>query len=95
MSCFGVLAGVFAVFFFTRMTDCFGVKGVYLIGMIAAVPCFALFPVLNHLARNSIERSGGLGTEVWVVVGFQVAMSVLVCLSYGASASEKLNYLCL
>jgi len=93
MSFFGILNGTFIVFFFSRMTDCFGVKGVYLMGVTAAVPCFSLFPIINHLARNSIERGGALGMEVWVAVGLQVAMSVLVCLCYGTSSPKKLNYL--
>ena len=62
-------------------------------GVAAAVPCFLLFPIINYLARNSIERSGGLGLEVWVAVGLQVTMSVLVCLGYGAFVSKKMSYL--
>jgi MFS family permease len=93
MAFFGILNGVFTVFFFSRLTDYFGVKKVYLMGITAAVPCFALFPVINHLARNSIERSGGLGTDVWIAVGLQVALSVLVCLCYGTSVSKKSNRL--
>ena len=88
MSFFGILSGVFTAFFFSRMTDYFGAKGVYLIGMTAAVPCFSLFPILNYLARNSVERSGGLGVEVWVAVGVQVVLSVVLFLSYGAFVSS-------
>jgi len=84
MSFFGILNGFFTVLYFSRMTDYFGVKRVYLIGITSAVPCFLLFPIINHLARNSIERSGILGTEVWVTVGLQVAMSVLLALCYGS-----------
>lgn len=84
MSIYGILNGVFAVFFFSRMTDRFGVKGVYLMGIVSAVPCFALFPVIGHLARNSFERSGRLGAEVWIAVGLQVALVVLLSLCFGA-----------
>ena len=89
MSFGGIISGVFIVFFFPRMTNCFGVKRVYLIGIAAAVPCFALFPVINYLARSSIERGGGLGTGVWVVVGLQVAASVLVSMCYSTFTSKK------
>jgi hypothetical protein len=91
MSFFGILNGVITVFFFSRMTDYFGLKGVYLLGITAAVPCFSLHPIINHLARSSTERYGGLGTEVWVAVGLQVMMSVLVCLCYGTFVPKKLN----
>ena len=56
----GLTNGVFTIFFLPWMTDCFGVKWVYLMGMTAAVPCFSLFPMTNLLALDSIERSGGL-----------------------------------
>ena len=89
MSFNGILNGVFMVFFFPRMANYFGVKGVYMMGVAATILCFTLFPVINYLARNSIERGGGLGTEVWVVVGFQVAVSVLLSMCYGTSTSKK------
>jgi len=88
----GILSGVFTVFFFSRMTDYFGVKWVYMIGVSAAVPCFSLFPIMNYLARNSVERSGGLGLEVWAAVGLQVLMVVLNCMCYGTSARSKSNF---
>jgi hypothetical protein len=91
MSFFGLLNGVFTVFFFSRLVDRLGVKRMYLMGITASVPCFSLFPVINYLARNSIERSGGIGTEVWLVVGSQVALSVIICLCYGASVSKRLK----
>jgi len=81
----GALNGAFTIFFFSRMTDYFGVRWVYLLGMTAAVPCFSLFPILNLLARNSIGRSGELGPEVWVAVGLQVVMVVLNSMCCGAS----------
>jgi hypothetical protein len=89
MSFFGVLNGVVTVFFFSRMTDYLGVKGVYLLGIAAAVPCFSLYPIINYLARNSVERSGGLGAEVWAAVGLQVTMWVLISLCYGMSVSSS------
>ena len=88
LSFFGIL-NVVSTAFFPQLADHFGVKGVYLMGITAATPCFSMFPIINYLARNSIERSGGLGAEVWVAVGLQVAMSVLVELSYCTHVSKK------
>ena len=93
MSFSGILNGVFIVFFFSRLTDYLGVKRVYMMGISASVPCFSLFPIINHLARKSIERSGGLGAEVWAAVGLQVSMSVLVTMCYGAHVSKNLDHL--
>ena len=80
VSFFGILGGVFTLFFFSRMTDYFGVKYVYLIGISAAVPCFALFPVISHLASTS---TSGLGIAVWGAVGVQLALCAMVWMCYG------------
>ena len=91
MSFYGVLYTILVAFFLSRLTDLFGVRGVHLVGVAAAVPCFSLFPIINLLARNSIEHSGGLGTGVWVAVGLQVVGGAVICLSYGTSASKRLD----
>ena len=83
MSLSGILNGMFTVFLFSRMTDYFGVKWMYLIGSIAAVPRSFLFPLMNYLARGSVEHGGGLRPAVWLVVGLQVFMAALNNLSYG------------
>ena len=88
VSVFGTLGGVFTVFFFSPMTDYFGVKCVYLMGISAAVPCFALFPIISYLARNS---TSGLGMAVWVAVGTQLALCAMVWMCYGTSDSEESN----
>ena len=93
LSIFGILNGVYRVFFFSWTTDRFGVKGVYLMGITASVPCFGLFPIINRFARNSVEGGGRLGMEVWVAVGLQVIMAVLIASSFGASHFKKSNYL--
>jgi len=93
MSVYGILNGAFTMCFFSRLTDYFGAKWVYVMGISASVPCFSLFPVINHLARNSIQRSGELGMGVWVAVGLQVLLSVLVSgLCYGAHVSKHLAH---
>jgi len=69
---YGILNGVFTTFFFSQVTGYFGARWVYVTGTSASVPCFSLLPVINYLARNSIERSGGLGMDVWAAVQLQV-----------------------
>ena len=91
LSSFGILNALAFVFFFSPLTDYFGAKKVYMAGMFATVPCFALFPVITYLARKSVEQGGGLGTGVWVAVGIQVVLSVIFFLGYGTSVSEWLE----
>ena len=89
ISLYGILNCAYNMFIFVRLIDCFGVKQVYLMGITASVPCFSLYPVINYLARNSIEGSGRLGMEVWAAVGLQVIFAVLTCSCYGTCSRFK------
>ena len=91
MSFYGLLHGLFVVFFFSRLTDRLGVRGVYLVGVAVAVPCFSLFPIINFLARNSVQHGGGLGAGVWVAVGLQVLGGAVICLPYGTSTFKEVR----
>ena len=78
LSIFGVLNGVFQVFLFARAIDRWGSKRVFSLGIASGIPMFALFPVINYLARHH-----GYSMTVWMAVGFQIVMSVALCFSYG------------
>ena len=83
VSLIGILDGFINIIAFAPLVNYFGPKKVHIAGIAAAIPCFISFPIISYLARKSVERSGSLGTEVWLVVGFQVMMSVVACMSYG------------
>lgn len=78
LSVFGVLNGIFQVFFFARIHNRWGSKKVFMAGIISAFPIFVAFPLINFLARSQ-----GLSTTVWAVVAFQTVMSIGLSLSYG------------
>jgi hypothetical protein len=78
LSIFGVLNGVFQVFFFAQINDRWGSKRVFIAGIVAALPVFASFPVINYLARTQ-----GYSLMVWTAVGFQIVTSVAISISYG------------
>ncbi|KAF8626600.1 hypothetical protein AX17_006518 [Amanita inopinata Kibby_2008] len=79
MSMFGILNGIFQVFFFAKIHDRWGSKNVFIVGIASALPVFALFPITNTLAQTQ-----GYSTAVWVSVALQIMLSVLLGLSYGA-----------
>ncbi|TFK35557.1 member of major facilitator superfamily multidrug-resistance, DHA1 sub-family [Crucibulum laeve] len=79
LSVFGVLNGVFQVFFFAQIHDRWGSKKVFIAGIASAFPVFLSFPVINYLAKME-----GLTTRVWAVVAFQIVISIMLSLSYGA-----------
>jgi hypothetical protein len=78
LSIFGVFNGVFQVFFFAQMNDRWGSKRVFFWGIASGIPAFALFPVINYLARHQ-----GYSIMVWIAVGFQIVLSIILCLSFG------------
>ena len=78
MSIFGILNGVFQIFFFARINDRWGSKRVFFWGVASGIPVFASFPIINYLARHN-----GYSTAVWIAVGFQIVISIASSLSFG------------
>jgi hypothetical protein len=87
LASFAIVDGMFTLLFFSPLVDYFGVRKAYLIGITCIAPSFVLFPVIGYLARSSTERSGGLGAEVWFVVGVQVVLTVVFFVCYGTPIS--------
>ena len=74
----GVTSAIFMLCFFSRIHDRWGPKVAYITGVACLIPCFALFPIANLLARNR-----GMDPLVWVVIGVQVLLSVGTSMSFG------------
>ncbi|KAF9560717.1 member of major facilitator superfamily multidrug-resistance, DHA1 sub-family [Agrocybe pediades] len=79
LSIFGVLNGVFQVFFFAQVNDYFGSRNLFIFGISSAFPAFAMFPFINYLAREQ-----GYSVFVWSAVLVQIVISIGISLSYGA-----------
>ncbi|KAI0768094.1 MFS general substrate transporter [Trametes elegans] len=80
LSLYGITNGLTQIFLFGRVHDRFGTKRVYMAGLASVLPVFALFPVINALAR---AEGGVLTRGVWAVVLGQALLSILVNFSYG------------
>ncbi|KAF9815816.1 hypothetical protein IEO21_04328 [Rhodonia placenta] len=80
LGAFGLLNGVFQAAFFARIVRRWGPKRVFMAGMAMFVPLFALFPVLNALARAA---GGVVDRTVWTVVFVQLMLSVVMDMAYG------------
>ncbi|RDX57347.1 MFS general substrate transporter [Lentinus brumalis] len=75
---FGIMDGIFQALFFARFVERWGPKRVFQVGMSMFVVLFALYPVMNVLART-----GGMSSHVWGLVVLQLAVLVIVDMSYG------------
>ena len=71
LACFGILTGIFQVTFFARAHALWGTKRFYVGGLCCAVPVFALFPVMNAMARVY-----GVGLAVYSAVALQIVFSL-------------------
>ncbi len=88
LALYGLVNGVLQIFLFGRVHDRFGTKRVYMAGIASMLPVFALFPVINELAR--IE---GMSRAVWALVLGQALLSIAVNFSYGQSPLSPLPFL--
>ncbi|KAH9902823.1 MFS general substrate transporter [Cubamyces lactineus] len=78
LSLYGITNGLVQIFLFGRVHDRFGTKRVFMAGVASTLPVFALFPVINELARLE-----GLSSTVWALVLGQALLSIIVNFSYG------------
>ncbi|EJC99920.1 MFS general substrate transporter [Fomitiporia mediterranea MF3/22] len=86
LSCFGIANGFFQVGFFARLVKRLGNKRVYLIGITASIPIFALFPVMSavvHAEDRMKSREDSVPTKLSGVLIFLVLLQL--CLALGIS----------
>jgi len=74
----GILNGLFQVTCFTRAHALWGTKKLFVGGLCCAIPIFALFPVMNVLARVY-----GIGPVAYSAVALQVVWSLGLASCYG------------
>jgi hypothetical protein len=74
---YGIINGLFQIFFFANLHDRFGSKIIYSASMATAVPMVITLPILNAVARTQ-----GFGLIVWSIVGLQLSLSVMFNLAY-------------
>ncbi|KAF9441801.1 major facilitator superfamily multidrug-resistance, DHA1 sub-family [Macrolepiota fuliginosa MF-IS2] len=79
LSAFGVLNGIFQIFFFAKIHDRWGSKKVFTIGIAGSLPLFLSFPIISHIARTQ-----GFTPVLWAAVSAQIVLSIVPSLSYGA-----------
>lgn len=78
LSLLGILNGILQVCFFAKIHDRWGSKKVFIGGLLSSLPAFALFPVINILARKF-----GYSPAVWIAVGAQILIFIILNVSYG------------
>jgi MFS family permease len=78
MGMFGILNGILQGLFFSRIVGLVGLRRTFLISMGAFAPLFAMFPVINLVARARDVK-----VEVWALLVAQLLIWVIMDMSYG------------
>ncbi|KAH0832883.1 major facilitator superfamily domain-containing protein [Lanmaoa asiatica] len=78
LSVYGVVNGLFQIFFFADLHDRFGSKAIYSVAVASGIPAILTFPLINALARTQ----GGTSWIVWSLVGAQLALSMVMNLGF-------------
>ncbi|KAM6493778.1 member of major facilitator superfamily multidrug-resistance, DHA1 sub-family, partial [Amanita muscaria] len=76
----GLLNGLLQVFCFAGIHNRWGSRNTLFLGILAAIPVFALFPVMNWLAR----KEGASWVLIWSALGAQLGFSASINMAYGA-----------
>jgi len=71
LALYGVLNGIYQFTCFTRAHSLWGTKKLFVGGLCCSIPIFALFPVMNALARVY-----GVGPIVYSVVALQIVFAL-------------------
>ncbi|KAG2063894.1 MFS general substrate transporter [Suillus decipiens] len=84
----GFAHGVFQLFFYARLNDCFGAGAIHIAGVGSGIPIVILFPVINALARVY-----GVGLAVWLSIGVQLSLATSLVMCYRTSTNNFASYL--
>ncbi|OSC96797.1 MFS general substrate transporter [Trametes coccinea BRFM310] len=76
---FGLLNGLFQAVFFARLMNVLGPKHLFQQGLLAFVPLYLLFPVMNLYAK-----AHGITPVVWGLILLQQVLLVVMDLAFGA-----------
>lgn len=87
MGAFGIGNGIFQAAVFAKVVGRAGPKRLFMAGMSLFPFLFAFFPIINSVARKQ-----GISTLVWVLIGMQLSMQVLMDCCYGKIALCSSNF---
>ena len=79
LAVYGIVNGLTQIFFFADLNDRLGTKTLYTISIASGVPLMITFPIINAMVRVQ-----GLSAGVWIMIGVQVMLSVLLNLAYAS-----------
>ena len=78
MGSYGAFMGGFQAIFFAKIIRYFGVKRVFVSGMISYLPIFVLFPIMSYFAQRS-----GVTTIVWTCILAMIPLLMVMDMAYG------------
>lgn len=83
---FGILDGTVQGVFFARVIRRVGLKRLFLLSLFCFIPLFAMFPVINHFARE-----WGHSRAVWALVVFQLMINCVTDMGFGGCPLYRIH----
>ncbi|TFY69229.1 hypothetical protein EVG20_g3235 [Dentipellis fragilis] len=79
LGAFGLSNGFLQMLVFSRIMEAWGPKRLFVVSLASFIPIWAFFPLTNALAR-----AHGLSNGVWMAIGTQILLMVIMDMAYGA-----------
>ncbi|KAA1467086.1 MFS general substrate transporter [Dentipellis sp. KUC8613] len=79
LGAFGLSNGLLQMLVYSRIVEAWGPKRLFVVSLGCFIPIWAFFPLINAIAR-----AHGLSNPVWVAVGTQILLWVIMDMAYGA-----------
>lgn len=80
---FGILNGLFQLAFFAKIVERWGARKLFIAGMTAFIPLWALCPLINLVAQQY-----GVTRPVWFLVYLQLSIQILMDMSFGQPSPQ-------
>ncbi|KAF8878522.1 major facilitator superfamily domain-containing protein [Infundibulicybe gibba] len=74
----GLCSGTLQVLFFPRLIRRFGVRSIFVKGIMSFIPAYMLFPLMNIIARRS-----GVNAIVWTIIALVISLMSFRSMGYG------------
>jgi hypothetical protein len=78
---YGLFTGIFQVLCFSKITSVLSEHFIFVVGILAYLPVFMAFPVMNVYAQKF-----GITSVVWILIAVVVVLMTLIDMAFGTSA---------
>ncbi|KAF8886145.1 major facilitator superfamily domain-containing protein [Infundibulicybe gibba] len=83
MGMWGLGSGIFQTLFFTHIVRRFGIRSIFIGGVMAFIPNYLLLPVMSAAAQRS-----GVNTIVWLIIALMLLLMSFMNMAFASSPNK-------